>query len=106
MSRKAQIEQMLADNPNDSFLLFALAKEYEKEEDWESAIEQYNKLAESDPSYLGRYFHHAAALIEIEGDESEIKQIYRQGIELANDTQDHHAKAELQNAFMNWEMEL
>lgn len=106
MSRKAQILEMLADNPKDSFLLFALAKEHEKEDNWENAIEEYEKIAENDPEYLGRYFHHAAALIEIEGEESEIKEIYRQGIELANDTQDHHAKAELQNAFMNWEMEL
>ena len=62
---KNRIEQLLAylkDTPNDSFVLFALAKEYERAEQFEESLVWYQKLKKIDPNYVGLYFHYAALL--------------------------------------------
>ena len=57
MSRKDQILNYLKENPNDSFLLFGLAKEYEKEGNNSEAIKLYIKIRELDANYVGLYYH-------------------------------------------------
>ena len=59
--RFKQIQKMLIENPEDSFLRFALAKEYEKKSEWIQSIELYIKIVESDPDYIGAYYHLAKA---------------------------------------------
>lgn len=103
--RKDRIKEMLVESPNDSFLHFALAKEHEKEEDFEQAIEEYEFIMQADPKYVGLYYHLAAAAIEMDKDPDYIKAIYEKGIEIANDQKDQHSVAELKNAYVNWEME-
>lgn len=104
--RKNLILDMLKESPNDPFLHFALAKEYEKEEDWSQAVNSYKWIHKNQVDYVGMYYHLALALIELDSPAEEIKAIYEEGIKIATDQGDQHAKAELQNAFLNWEMEL
>lgn len=105
MTRKKQLSDLLKDSPEDSFLLFAMAKEFENEENYEEACNYYSKIQQFDAKYVGMYYHYAHALIELEEDENKIMEIFKQGIEMATQLNDLHAKAELQNAFTNWEME-
>jgi len=56
MSRKAQIQAMLADAPTDAFLRFALAKEHEKEGDDAGAKKIYTALINDQPEYVGTYY--------------------------------------------------
>ena len=104
--RKDRILNMLEASPKDSFLHFALAKEYENEENWAKAIEEYEWIRSNEPKYVGMYYHLGAAAIEDEREETYIREAYEQGITIAKEQKDNHALAELQNSFMNWEMEL
>lgn len=102
--RKKHIQEMLQESPNDSFLHFALAKEFEKEKDYDQAISEYEWIVSNDPEYVGVYYHLAHAAIEIEKEESYIIKIFEDGISVADNQRDLHAKAELQNAKINWEI--
>lgn len=99
------IKDMLAESKNDSFLHFALAKEHEKEENFEAAILEYEWIRENDREYVGMYYHLGAAAIEDERDEDYIEQVYKEGEACAQKLNDQHALAELKNAYMNWDLE-
>ncbi len=102
--RKQHITNMLDESPQDSFLHFALAKEYEKEDNYEQAVSEYKWIVENDPEYVGVYYHLAHAAIELELESEYIESIFNNGISIAKGQNDQHAKAELQNAKMNWEI--
>jgi len=98
--RKQRLEQILVDNPNDTFALFALAKECEKEEDWKGAVQLFERLLVADVKYIGAYYHLGKAYEQLE----EVKKalnIYERGIAVAQDQNDLHALSELKNAKMN-----
>ena len=58
MSQRLQIlQEMLAKSPNDSFTLFAIAKEYEGLGKADQALDFYLTLREKDPDYVGLYYH-------------------------------------------------
>jgi len=104
MDRISKIKQMLENDKTDSFLLFALAKEYEKLEDFEQAIIIFEKLKTSDAEYVGLYYHLAVIYNEIGKKEQAIKTC-NQGIEVCKRTNDRHSLSELQNLGMNIEIE-
>ena len=56
-SRLNQLLEFQNNNPKDSFILFALAKEYEKLEERDEALAHYLKLVEMDVNYVGTYYH-------------------------------------------------
>lgn len=103
--RLEQLQQLLGQKPQDAFLRFALAKEYEKQEEIELALQQYAALYKDSPQYMGLYYHYAALLIENEKEEMAMR-IYEEGIALAQKTGDAHSLSELKNAKTNLEMGL
>lgn len=105
MNRLEKLLSMLESNPGDSFITFALAKEYEGLEELEKAKDLYEKLIESDPAYIGTYYH-LAKLFELLDEPEKALIIYQKGIEISTEKNDLHALAELKNAKMNTEMEL
>lgn len=104
-ARIDQIKSFLMDKPNDSFLLFALAKEYEGLKNEELALATYLKLKEVDINYVGLYYHLGKLYEELEQSEKAIS-TYSEGIEIAKAKNDWHSLAELNNARTNAEMEL
>ncbi len=104
-SRIKQLTEFLKDSPEDSFLIFALAKELEKQGNEEEAIAQFNKLKELDANYVGLYYH-LAALLAKKNDDKLTLNVYNEGISIAEKLGDSHALAELKNAKMNFEIEL
>ncbi len=97
--------QMYEQQPNDSFIKFAIAKEYENAENISEALKYYNDLKHHDPDYVGLYYH-LAKLYEVMDNESEAMVIYNQGIEVAKKLKDFHALSELNSARTNLEMGL
>ena len=92
-------------DPNDEFILFALAQEYAKIEDFSTAISYYEKLKQINRSYVGLYYHLAKCHIALENYDLALN-IYDEGIEVAKNISDHHALSELMNAKLNFELEL
>ncbi len=104
-SRLIHLKALLEDDPNDGFLLFAIAKEYEGMHDFDQALISYHLLLEKDPMYVGLYYHLGALYQEIDEMDKALD-IYTQGIQIAISIKDLHALSELKSAKMNLEMEM
>jgi tetratricopeptide (TPR) repeat protein len=104
-NRLETLLSMYDDKNHDSFILFAIAKEYEYLEELEKAKESYLSLKERDPNYVGLYYH-LAKVYEILENNEEALMIYEQGISIAKRIADFHALSELNNAKQNLEMGL
>lgn len=88
---------ILDKNPNDTFALFATAKEHEKADDSEQALHFYLRLQTADPGYVGLYYH-LGKLYEKLNRPGEALQTYRTGMEVARKAGDMHALGELNGA--------
>lgn len=95
--RLKQLFAFLDNNPNDTFVLFALAKEYEKLEDQKKALEYYLKLLEVDINYVGAYYH-LGKLYELQGLIEKAFFTYKKGMLIAKKAGDQHALSELAGA--------
>ena len=100
--RLTYLSELLATSPDDSFLLFAVAKEHEKAGDLAHAIVFYEKIRAADPAYIGLYYH-LGKLHEQRQDIESAVAVFRQGIAAARAANDGHAESELRGALMNWE---
>jgi len=107
-SENKRLHQLLAlweNSPEDAFLLFAMAKEYEKMADEDKALEFYTKLKTGQPDYVGCYYH-LAKLYERQENFELALETYQTGMEVAKKQNDQHAYSELSNAKLNLELEL
>lgn len=89
---------MLAEDASDSFLYFALAKEYEKIDEVE-AIVQFELLRDKDPNYVGLYYH-LGKLYERRSELDLAKECYQKGIKVGKELADFHAISELNTALI------
>ena len=95
--RMAQIEAMLADDPDDAFLRYGLAMEHAGQGDDEAAVKVLKELIAlkaGDP-YVPAFLQAGQALIRL-GREPEAAAVLRQGIEAARTAGDLHALGEMQ----------
>jgi predicted Zn-dependent protease len=97
MSRKVQIEAMLAESPKDAFLRFALAKEFEKEGADAGAREIYEALLADQPEYVGTYYHLGKTLERL-NEQAEAWRTYTEGIAITKRLGEKHAMNELAGA--------
>ncbi|MFK7771344.1 MAG: tetratricopeptide repeat protein [Saprospiraceae bacterium] len=95
--RLKQLYQFLKDRPDDEFLLFAVAKEYEKLGNEEKAKEYYLKLTTDHANYVGTYYH-LGKLYERDEDFDLATETYEKGMEVAKAVGDKHAFGELRGA--------
>ena len=82
ISRIEHIQEMLKDDPNDSFLNYGLALEYAKINDVNKAIELIIKLLEQDGNYLGAYYRLGKFYEQTEQKNAAVE-IYKSGIVIA-----------------------
>lgn len=87
---------MLSENPNDSFLKFALALENLKLGNEREAEKNFTEIIEHNPNYTGTYYH-LGKLLERKGEKAKAETIYKTGIQLTFG-KEFHTHAELQNA--------
>ena len=102
-SRLNQLIEWHVEDPSDSFVRFAMASEYVKLGEFETALSTFESLRESDPSYVGLYYHLGKLLEKLERTDDAVS-VYRDGIAVANQIKDLHARSELQSALLEAEM--
>ncbi len=99
IDRLELIEEMRKKNPNDSFLAYAAALEYQKKGKNTRAISIIEELLKRDPEYLGAYYQ-LGKLYEEEGDLDKAKKTYKNGKLKAREKQDAKTIGELTEALM------
>jgi tetratricopeptide (TPR) repeat protein len=100
MTRLEQLQKYLAEQPNDAFLLFAIAKEYEGLGDKKWALHYYLTLHETTPQYVGLYYHLGKLYEKLEQPDKALE-TYKTGMVVAKKEKDMHAFSELAAAKMN-----
>lgn len=76
-------KQMLETDPDNSMVLFGLANEYQKQEDWQKTIETLeNYLAKADDE--GAAYGMLAKAYERIGEREKAREIYEKGIDVSN----------------------
>ncbi len=98
-----RLEQLLnfyQDSPEDGFILFALAKEYEGLGQSDEALQHYLKLQQIDPNYIGLYYH-LGKLYEKFNEPKKAWDTYTDGLNRAKNVGDQHAASELAGARLN-----
>jgi tetratricopeptide (TPR) repeat protein len=94
MSRREQLESMLAESPEDTFLRYALAMELSNEDEHERSLELHAELMKDDPPYVPSFFMSGQQLSELDRIE-EARKILAEGIEQAKVQGDTHAAGEM-----------
>ena len=94
-SRREQLQEMLADQPDDAFLRYALGMEYVSEGNDEEAVTCFRALCQATPYYVPAYQQAAQALLRL-GDAPEAATLLTQGAEVARRQGDLHAAEEMQ----------
>jgi Tfp pilus assembly protein PilF len=105
MERLEQLIQMYNEDPSDSFIRFALAKEYEKQGKLDKALKYYTELVKDHPEYTGTYYHLAKLYEQIEEFEK-AKETYEKGIKMAEDEGDDLSSRELKEAYLILQAEM
>lgn len=98
MDRITQLKEFLKANPGDSFLRHALALEYIKIGDDNTARSIFEEILTQDPGYIGSYYH-LAKLLERTGDTNLAIEWYEKGMEAARQAGEKHAYGELRSAY-------
>lgn len=95
MDRVAMLNDILAQNPNDTFARYGLAMEYSKAGDFAQALGEFGKLLAANPDYTAGYFMAAQTLARAEKTE-DAKKMLRDGIASARRTGNLHAQSEME----------
>jgi tetratricopeptide (TPR) repeat protein len=105
MDKLEQLKRLQAETPNDTFLLFAIAKEYANRGLWSESATYFDQLAAVDPDYVGMYLHWGRVWQSLD-DLPQAQHIYNRGLDVANRIGDFHAKAELMAALQELMLDL
>jgi hypothetical protein len=89
-----QLEAMLAEEPDDIFLLYGLACEEVKQGQPAAGLSRFDDIHARFPDYVPAWFRHAQILAEL-GDTDAAKRIGQTGLETARRVGDLHAAGEL-----------
>ena len=103
-NRRAQIEAMLTEEPNDPELRYMLAMEYANAGDDAGAVGCFEELIRRAPDYAPAY-HMAARTLERLNRLTEAKDLLRRGIPLALSQGNQHAAGEMQQLLEMLEMD-
>jgi tetratricopeptide (TPR) repeat protein len=91
------LQQMVAQNPANSFARYGLAMEYANSGHLDEAITEYRALLAQDENYCAAYFHGGQALEKL-GRVDEARAMYEKGIEATTRKGDAHTRAEIEAA--------
>lgn len=92
--RRQQIELMLQDEPEDTFLQYALAMELEKESEHAESLQWLERLTQADPPYVPAFFMAGQQLAKL-GRNDEASQWLTLGIQQAQQQGNGHAAGEM-----------
>ena len=98
--RLNKLYEFLKSDPNDPFVLYAIANEY-KDQEPDKAMKYFEQLLEEHQDYLPTYYHAADLWVKF-GKPEEAKAIFEKGIRLAERKKDSLALRELNNSYQNF----
>ncbi len=93
-TRREKIEAMLASEPDDTFLRYSLAMEYDKEERHAESLAAFEELMQATPPYVPAFFMAAQQQARLNAVD-QARNFLRTGIEEARHQGDSHAAAEM-----------
>jgi len=96
-SRREMLESFLAQKPDDAFARYGLALECVKLEDTPAADSHFKLLISAHPGYVAGYFQYGQFLAHV-GREEEARKVLSDGIVVASQAGDMHARDEMQAA--------
>jgi tetratricopeptide (TPR) repeat protein len=88
---------MLEKQPDDVFLLYAIAMEHRKAGGYPEALDYLKRVLQRDPAYLAAY-QQVGQVQELAGDMESAKAAYRQGVQAAAARGERHAGDEMAEA--------
>lgn len=94
LSRREKIEQMLEEDPQDTFLRYSLALELAKDGQLTAGLDRLRELCQTNPPYVPAFFRSAQLLADDDQIEA-ARGFLRDGIEQARAQNDLHAAAEM-----------
>jgi Flp pilus assembly protein TadD len=94
-SRKEQLEELLALEPNDPELHYALAMEYVSAGDDEGAVRRFREMFTTMPAFVPAYHQAGLALVR-QGRMDEAREVLAQGIRVARTNANPHAADEME----------
>jgi len=97
-NRIEQLQEYLRDDINDSFLKYALALEYVRIKENDTAKDCFLKLIKEDKNYVASYYQ-LGKLYESLYEVEKAMGIYKNGIEIAKKMEDAKTLIELQEAY-------
>ena len=97
MNRIEILQGFLKENPNDSFSRYALALEYAKLGQHETAVQEFENVKKNDPDYVATYFQ-LGQLYQKMGQTHEAEKTFRTGITVATKLGEDHTRSELEGA--------
>lgn len=97
-NRLIKLLEFLESDPNDPFILYALATEYNAQNDKEKAYSFYLQLTEQHEDYVGTYYH-LGKLYEKDKQIENAIAVFQKGMVVARKKRDMHALSELQGAY-------
>jgi hypothetical protein len=95
-ARLQELFNFLKEDPDDPFIIYAIAMEYGKV-NVGKGMEYYDKLLKDHANYLPTYYH-AAKLHEVKGNNLRASALYKKGMEISLAQKDTKAYRELMNA--------
>lgn len=103
MTRLKELESMLDENPDDPFIIYALAREYEQALSTMQALLMYEHLVTDHPAYIATYYHYAKLLYQA-GNRHEGIRMLERGVEWGIQEKEMHAVSEMKGLLSMWKM--
>jgi Tfp pilus assembly protein PilF len=91
------LEQMVRQDPNNTFARYGLAMEYANSGDLMQAVVEFRTLLQHDENYAAAYYH-AGQTLEKLGKIEQARAMYEQGIEASTRKGDLHTRSEIDAA--------
>ena len=101
MSRLDNLLEMLSDDKEDAFLIYAIATEYKAIGENMLALKYYERLLNDFEDYAGTYYH-LAELYESLGETEKAKKTYEKGIFILEKNKATKLLLELKSAYQNF----
>jgi predicted Zn-dependent protease len=95
MDRKAALNEVLTQSPNDAFARYGLAMEYSRIGDFDRALAEFSILLKASPDYTPGYFMAAQTLARADR-MTDAKNMLVDGIASARRTGNLHAQSEME----------
>ena len=97
-NRLQKLLEFLKNEPADPFLKYALATEYLRLNEPDTALQYYQDLVINHKEYVGTYYH-LGKLYEALNRKNDALKTYQDGMQIARNARDNHALSELQAVY-------